>query len=136
MRSNFVIVVHVLVFNAGDELLLLRRANTEMMDGHYAPPGGHRQAGEGVEAAAIRECREEAGILLEDIKPVVVLPYAGGVDFIFEAVRWSGVPGIGEPAKCDDLLFAPTNALPCSTVPFVEAALECRARGVWYREFH
>ena len=136
MRSSFVIVVHTLVFNSAGELLLLRRANTGFMDGHYALPGGHRQTGEEVAAAAMRECQEEAGIEVLDIAPVVVMPYAGGVDFIFEATRWSGVPGIGEPDKCDDLVFAPTDALPSSTVSFVEAALKCRAEGVWYREFH
>ena len=136
MRASFVIVVHTLVFNAAGELLLLRRANTGFMDGHYALPGGHRQTGEPVVAAAVRECREEALIEVADIKPVVVMPYDGGVDFIFEATRWSGGPGIGEPGKCDDLLFAPTYALPSPTVAFVEASLECRAQGVWFREFH
>lgn len=136
MRSSFVIVVHTLVFNAAAELLLLRRANTGFMDGHYALPGGHRQTGEKVVAAAVRECREEARVDIADIKPVVVMPYDGGVDFIFEATRWSGTPGIGEPDKCDEVLFAPTDALPSPTVTFVKAALECRAQGVWFREFN
>ena len=136
MRSSFVIVVHTLVFNAAGELLVLRRANTGFMDGHYSLPGGHRQTGEEIAAAAVRECREEARVEVADVKPVVVMPYDGGVDFIFEAPRWSGTPGIGEPDKCDDLLFAPTDALPSPTVAFVEAALECRAQGVWFREFH
>ena len=136
MRASFVIVVHTLVFNAAGELLLLRRANTGFMDGHYALPGGHRQAGEEIVTAAVRECREEARVEVADIKPVVVMPYDGGVDFIFEATRWSGTPGIGEPGKCDEVLFTPPDALPSPTVAFVEAALECRAQGVWFREFH
>ena len=136
MRASFVIVVHTLVFNTAGELLLLRRANTGFMDGHYALPGGHRQAGEEIVTAAIRECREEARVEVADIKPAVVMPYEGGVDFIFEATRWSGTPGIGEPDKCDDLLFAPTDALPKPTVAFVAAALACRAQGIWYREVH
>ena len=134
MRSSFVIVVHTLVFNATGELLLLKRANTGFMDGHYALPGGHRQDGEQVAAAAIRECREEALVNVVDIEPVVVMPYDGGVDFIFEAKRWSGMPRIGEPDKCDGLVFAPTDALPSPTVAFVEAALKCRAEDVWYSE--
>ena len=136
MRASFVIVVHTLVFNAAGELLLLRRANTGFMDGHYALPGGHRQTGEQTVAAAVRECREEALLEVADIKPIVVMPYGGGVDFIFEATRWSGTPGIGEPDKCDDFLFAPITALPSPTVDFVAAALECRAQGIWYREVH
>lgn len=136
VRASFVIVVHTLVFNATGELLLLRRANTGFMDGQYALPGGHRQPGEETVAAAARECREEARVEVADIKPIVAMPYAGGVDFIFEAMHWSGTPGIGEPDKCDDLLFAPLDALPSPTATFVGAALECRAQGVWFREFH
>ena len=136
MRASFVIVVHTLVFNASGKLLLLRRANTGFMDGHYALPGGHRRSGEKTVAAALRECREEALVEVADIKPVVVMPYDDGVDFIFEAMRWSGTPGIGEPNKCDDLLFAPPDALPSPTAAFVEVALECRAQGVGFREFN
>ena len=136
LRASSVIVVHTLVFNAAGELLLLRRANTGFMDGHYALPGGHRQTSEEIVTAAVRECREEARVEVADIKPIVVMPYDGGVDFIFEAMRWSGTPGIGEPDKCDDLLFALPDALPSPTVTFVAAALECRARGVWFRELH
>ena len=135
MRAPFVIVVHTLVFDAAGRLLLLRRANTGFLDGRYAPPGGHRRAGEQVAAAAIRECREEARIEVERIKPVVVMPYGGGVDFVFEAVRWSGDAAIGEPGTCDALLFAPPAALPAATVDFVATALACRAEDVWYREF-
>lgn len=135
MRDPFVNIVQTLVFDGAGRLLLLRRSNTGFMDGWFSLPGGHRDAGETVEAAAVRECAEEAGVAVEHIEPVVVMPYAGGVDFVFEAKRWSGTPAIGEPDKCDALTFAPLDALPEPTTRFVKAALECRARGVWYREF-
>lgn len=135
MRTPFAIVVHTLIFDASGHLLLLRRANTGFLDGRYSLPGGHCQAGEQVAGAAVRECREEACIEVEKIEPVVAMPYSGGVDFVFEAVRWSGMAAIGEPDKCDALAFAPPDALPRPIVPFVAAALACRARGIWYREF-
>ncbi len=135
MQDAFAIVVHTLVFDASGRLLLLRRANTGFMDGCYTPPGGHRRAGERVMAAAIRECREEAGIEVAAIKPLVVMPYADGADFLFEATRWSGVAAIGEPDKCDALAFAALDALPTPIAPFVADALSCRASGLWYREF-
>ena len=135
MRDAFVIIVQTLVFDAADRLLLLRRNNTGFLDGWFSLPGGHRDAGEGVLAAAVRECVEEACVTVEHIVPVVAMPYAGGVDFIFEAKRWSGTPAIGEPDKCDALTFAALDALPDPTTRFVKAALECRRNGVWYREF-
>ncbi len=135
MRDAFVIIVQTLVFDAADRLLLLRRNNTGFLDGWFSLPGGHRDAGEGVLAAAVRECAEEACVTVEHTVPVVAMPYAGGVDFIFEATRWSGTPAIGEPDKCDALTFAALDALPDPTTRFVKAALECRRNGVWYREF-
>ena len=135
MRDTFVIIVQTLVFDDAGRLLLMRRNNTGFLDGWFSLPGGHRDAGETVETAAVRECAEEARVAVEHIEPVVVMPYAGGVDFIFEAKRWSGTPAIGEPDKCDALTFAPTDALPARTTRFVKAALACRRRGVWFREF-
>lgn len=134
-RARFVIIVQTLVFDDAHRLLLLRRSNTGFMDGWYSLPGGHRDAGESVVDAARRECLEEASVAVERIEPVVVMPYAGGVDFIFEATRWSGTPSIGEPDKCDALTFAALDALPEPTTRFVKAALDCRRNNVWYREF-
>ena len=134
-RSRFVVIVQTLVFDDAGRLLLLRRNNTGFMDGWFSLPGGHRDAGESVVDAARRECTEEACVAVEQIEPVVVMPYAGGVDFVFEATRWSGTPSIGEPDKCDALTFAAPNALPEPTTRFVKAALECRGKGAWYREF-
>ena len=135
MRDSFVIIVQTLVFDDANRLLLLRRRNTGLLDGWFSLPGGHRDAGEGVMAAAVRECEEEACVVVEEIAPVVAMPYAGGADFVFEATRWSGAPAIGEPDKCDALTFAPLDALPEPTTRFVKTALSCRAEGVWYREF-
>lgn len=134
-RARFVIIVQTLVFDDADRLLLLRRNNTGFMDGWFSLPGGHRDAGESVVDAARRECFEEACVTVEQIEPVVVMPYAGGVDCVFEAMQWSGTPAIGEPDKCDALTFAALDALPEPTTRFVKAALECRGTGVWYREF-
>ena len=135
MRDPFVIIVQTLVFDDAERLLLLRRNNTGFLDGWFSLPGGHRDAGEGVLAAAVRECAEEACVTVEHSVPVVAMPYAGGVDFIFEAKRWSGTPAIGEPDKCNALTFAALHTLPDPTTRFVKTALECRRNGVWYREF-
>ena len=135
MRDPFVVIVQMLVFDDAGRLLLLRRHDTGFMDGWFSLPGGHRDAGETVEAAAVRECAEEACVTAEAVEPVVAMPYPGGVDFVFEAKRWSGTPAIGEPDKCDALTFAPLDALPDPTTRFVKAALKCRGSGVWYREF-
>lgn len=132
-RDHFALIVHTLVFD-DDRLLLLRRANTGQMDGYFSLPGGHRKAGETLVGAAIRECAEEADIAVAELRPVVVLPYAEGVNFIFEAMRWSGTPHIGEPDRCDVLDFFPVDDLPTPTVPFLATALARRREGIWYHE--
>jgi len=56
------LTVDCVVFDARGRLLLIRRGN-EPFKGLYALPGGFVDAGETVEQAALRELREETGIV-------------------------------------------------------------------------
>lgn len=55
------LTVDCVVFDAQDRLLLIRRAHEPFMDRH-ALPGGFVDIGETVEAAALREVKEETGV--------------------------------------------------------------------------
>ncbi len=133
-RSRFDVIVHTFVFRRG-RLLLLRRANTGFLDGYYTLPGGHVEAGEEVAHAAVREVAEEARIEVLEIEPSIVMPYGDGVDFLFEAKRWRGTAAIGEPDRCDDLVWVPPDGLPDKTAPYLRKALALRSAGTWYHEF-
>lgn len=133
-RDAFAIVVHTFVSDGDGRLLMLRRANTGFMDGRFTLPGGHRRHRETVVDAAVRECREEACVDVEAVRPVAVLPYAEGVNVLFEALAWGGTPAIGEPEKCDGLVFAQPERLPEPLAPFVRTAIACWRDGRWFVE--
>lgn len=55
------LTVDCVVFDTADRLLLIRRAKEPFTD-RYALPGGFVDVGETVEAAALRELKEETGV--------------------------------------------------------------------------
>jgi ADP-ribose pyrophosphatase YjhB (NUDIX family) len=61
--NSLVPSVNVIVTNAADELLMIRRTD----NGNWAVPGGAIDLGESIPAAAVRETEEETGILCEII---------------------------------------------------------------------
>ena len=134
-RLTFPVVVHTLVFDETRKLLLLRRANTGFLDGLYALPGGHLGADETIVEAGKRECQEEVGIEVVSARPISVMPFPGGVDFILEADRWFGDVRINEPDKCDAMDWFSLEDLPKTTVPYVFKVLELRAAHTWFHQY-
>lgn len=140
MRDLFPVLVHAVLWR-GDDILLLRRARTGYLDGWYALPGGHLERGEGVVECAIRECREEAGVVLDPahIVPLAVLPYRRGdeqgVNFIFGCRSFTGEPRIAEPERFDELKWCRLDGLPHRAVPYIAEVIRMHARGEWFREF-
>lgn len=138
-RATFPIVVHTLLVQSG-RWFLVRRANTGYLDGAYTLPGGHVRRGEGVVAAALRECREEAGvdIVPADLELIAAMPYQTadlqGVDFIARATRWAGTPRVAEPHHFDDCCWAEPGALPDPLAPFIPALVEMQTLGAWFKE--
>lgn len=64
MNRRPLIGVGAVVFNAGGDVLLIRRGK-EPQYGRWMVPGGALEWGETLEEAAVREVREETGIEIE-----------------------------------------------------------------------
>lgn len=111
--------VGVLILRNG-KLLLGRRRGSHGA-GTWAPPGGHLEFGESVEACARREAREETGLALAD---VATAPYTEdrfpdeGKHYVTlfvvarEANGAAREPELREPDKCAGWEWFPWTELP------------------------
>ena len=134
-RDSVVQIVQILIANADEEILLLQRRNTGFKDGRFTLPGGHVEHHEPILDAAHRECREETGIEIIEGSVRLVMPYRGGVDYLIEAVDWSGTPRIGEPEKCSNLSWFRRDNLPKQVTTVVRTALKLVDAGIWFHQF-
>lgn len=134
-RQDAIIVVHTIVRNTKEFILLLERQGTGYMDGYLVPPGGHVERGETISNAARREVSEESSLTLVVVHPVLVMPFDGGVDFIFESRSWKGTPTIGEPSRFAKIGWFDPLSLPNNVAPFVPKALELIESSTWYHEY-
>ena len=71
--------VGVFIFNKAGEMLLLV---SHKFPGKYVVPGGHVELGERLEAAAVREAKEETGLDIYDLK------FVNFQQFIYDPSFW------------------------------------------------
>jgi ADP-ribose pyrophosphatase YjhB (NUDIX family) len=110
------VVTTIPVTDAGDVMLL--RRGIEPGYGAWAQPGGFLEADETVIAGAIRETREETGLIVEPVGIVGLYsrPQAAIVVVAFEARIVGGAPSV-TPEALEVRAFAP-DAIPWPDVAF------------------
>jgi len=126
-RFRQIAEAHVLFYREG-KILLLRRFQTGWRDGYFSVVAGHVEAGESLGQAAIREAREEAGVVIEadelDLVHVVHrLSDSERLSFFFRARNWDPEPFNAEPNKCDLMDWFDIDNLPPNMVDYVAQAL-------------
>ena len=132
-RPPITLVAHTLVWSLGGrELLLLERANTGVFDGYFSLPGGRVNHGERIAAAAARELKEEADLHAADLCATCVLPFKGGVNFIFSCWDWHGEASNMEPTLCAGIGWYPVDKLPSKIVPWLSKVVEMQGTDLWY----
>lgn len=124
-----------MVWHDDGRLLLMERANTGLFDGRLTLPGGHVEAQETLTEAAVREVQEEVGIQVTETAPCGVLPFRGGVNFIFSTTRWQGHVSNLEPELCAAIDWYSADALPSNVVPWLPKALALFRSGEWFHDF-
>lgn len=99
--------------------------------GEYASPGGHLEHGEGFDACAAREVREETGLAIDRVRFLRVLnvldyPPHHYVDLAFAADWVGGEPSVCEPDKIESWAWYDIDHVPSplfATLPSALAAL-------------
>ncbi|MEV7972622.1 NUDIX domain-containing protein [Cellulomonas sp. NPDC089187] len=143
-RSLLVAASYLLVLDRG-RLLLQLREGTGYRDGHWATLAGHVDPGESAHQAAIREAREEAGIIVDpaDLEPLTALHrfQPGGpqveqrIDLFFLTRRFTGEPARREPEKAAAMDWFDLDDLPTPLVPHEAAVIAAwragRLAAVW-----
>ena len=143
MQRNLIRSIVLLFLMKDGKICLGKRQNTGSMDGCWALPAGHVEAGESAMQGMIREAKEETGI---DIDPAdltcELVSYrrtegikGEAVDFFFSCEQWQGEVINAEPEKCEGWAFFDFDDLPTPMVPSQVAAIKAWRAGKRYSEF-
>jgi 8-oxo-dGTP pyrophosphatase MutT (NUDIX family) len=116
----------------------MRRAGTGYHDGDLDLPSGHLDGNEDAVRGLQRELFEELVVLADvaSCRLALVMHRAPEfahddeyLDLVFTVGRWTGIPQIGEPDQCSELMWAESGALSADVVPYVRDALDAVAVG-------
>jgi 8-oxo-dGTP diphosphatase len=118
------VAVGTIIRTADDGLVLVRRA-IEPGYGLWVFPGGYVDRGEELQAAAIREAREESGLDVRVESLVNVYSYSGGAPVII--VYAATVLG-GDLCSDDECLEA--RVFPADTIPWNDLAFRSTAEAL------
>lgn len=137
-------IASYVLFKKDGKVAFVLRSNTSWMNGYYSLPSGKVEQGESYTAAAIREVKEEAGVIItpKDLKPTLVVhryePSSNAkdwVDMYFTATKWQGELHNAEPHMHSELAWLDLNNLPENVVSSVKFALGEIQKGNTYAEY-
>jgi 8-oxo-dGTP pyrophosphatase MutT (NUDIX family) len=133
----------LVMFKRDGKIAFVLRSNTEWMDGHYGFVGGKVEEGESFIECAIREAKEEAGVVVraEQLKPVIINhrktpdETLSWVDVFFEATEWEGEVVNAEPDRHGAVEWLDPKDLPDNVIPLISFVLNEAKAGKFYTEY-
>ena len=135
-RHRFKVAVFVLLIKEG-KTFIMRRANTGWADGMWTIPSGHVEKGEGVIEAAIKETKEEAGVIVKAEDLTFAHSHAVAdeyINFYFTTTTWEGEPYLAEPEKCSEVAWVALDAIPEDAIMQVRSLVQNMRKGIYYSE--
>ncbi|MDF2577890.1 MAG: MutT/nudix family protein [Chlamydiales bacterium] len=130
MSSIVKVGVGTLIFKDDQILLGLRKGKHN--PGYWCFPGGHLEFGETPEECAIRETKEETGLLLSEVsRGPWVNEYVPEQNYhyivIFMMAYYEGGEvGVKEPEKCEVWEWCSLDNLPSPLLPCIENLLKIK----------
>jgi|SRR3989344_5961909 len=141
-RERYKLPIAVFVILVKDKkILAIKRATTGWMDGFYSIPAGSLDDGEEVIKAAIRECKEEVGIDVneKDVRLANVqhcqVEDQRWINFFFVTEKWIGEPKVCEPHKHSEVKWVKLSELPENFIPYAKKGLEDFTANKTYFQF-
>lgn len=136
MDSNppMMVVVALALLSTDGKVLMQQRATGKAHGGLWEFPGGKVEAGEGPEAALVREIAEELGVIVES-SAITPLSFATSVAepgkktvllLLYTAMHWCGSPKALEPGTQINWVSAPellALAMPPLDIPLAQALI-------------
>lgn len=132
--SHTLLVAAVIVHDraAGKVLLIQRGPHAKFAPGHWDLPVGKADKGEVITATALRELKEETGLIVDpaELKVAGIIHGAWGVEapngfltVVFVAEDWTGDPVNAEPYKHAQVTWVDDAQVPNDFVSTTRAAL-------------
>jgi len=128
------------IFKKNDKIAFVLRSNTSWMNGYYGLPSGKVEKDENFINAAIREAKEEVGIVITEanLKHVLTVHRKEGmewVDVYFEATAYDGELHNAEPHMHSELAWLDPMNLPDNVISSVKGALQAISESKTYYEY-
>lgn len=140
MNASLPIAVHVFI-TMGDKVLLMKRAGTGFNDDKWSIPAGRLEEGESITEAAIREVKEEVGLLVDKSNLGIPLIMhhkdmrGERIYVFFRANKWSGEVKNMEPDKCGEVKWFDRGNFPETIIDHIKYSFDMMEKGLSYIEY-